>query len=319
MKQEQALECSLEHPDYLVIAGSKLYGTDTPESDHDLRGLVVPPFEYLIGLSRFDQRVIRKPDTVIYSIGRTFELLIKGDPLLYEILFAPKPNIAECTNVGKILRHNRKLFASEQFARRIMGYAQSEWRKVTGTQLVPIKRTTTENQIIENIRKVFRPNKTEMDKLIHLLFINRPKETQPARRKLGAKRKLQIKHYGYCTSSASHTIRLLGQLKELTETGGLTFPRPNAKLLLEIKRGTIKLEKVTEIYRELLYEAQQAESKTNLPRRAPINKIKNIFYEIIAATITQDKRVSDYIQAYNKKWGQSINFDKIISSVVGIK
>lgn len=302
MKQEQALEYCLKNPDYLAVAGSKLYGTATPDSDHDLRGFVSPPFEYLMGLSRFDQQIIREPDMVIYSLKRTFELLIKGDPPLYEILFAPESNILKCTNIGKILHHNRPLFASTRFARRIMGYAQSEWRKVTGTQLVPIQRTQTEDQIIENIRQTFHPDKAEMDELIHLLFSHHQREIRPARRKLGAKRKLQIERYGYCTSSASHAIRLLGQLKELMETGGLTFPRPNAESLLTIKQGYIGLEQVKEIYAESLYEAEQAETKTDLPRHAPINKIRDIFHEIIAATVVRDKRVATYAQAYQKKY-----------------
>jgi len=302
MKQERALERCLQNPDYLVVAGSKLYGTATPKSDHDLRGFVVPPFEYTTGLSRFDQQVIREPDTVIYSIKRTFELLIRGDPLIYEILCAPEPNIIEQSDIGRVLRRNRELFACKKFARRISGYAQSEWRKVTGTQLVPIKRTPNEDEVIENIRQIFRPQKGEMDEIIRLLLLRYPRETRPARRKLGAKRKLQIERYGYCTSSASHTIRLLGQLKELMETGNLTFPRPDAKLLLAIKQGTVKLAQVTEIYNESLHEAKQAEGNSTLPGRAPIKKIRDIFHEIIAAALIQDKRATTYAQAYRKKW-----------------
>jgi len=53
--RESALARAIAAPDYLTVYGSKLYGTSTPESDHDERGFTVPPFEYLAGLCRFDQ------------------------------------------------------------------------------------------------------------------------------------------------------------------------------------------------------------------------------------------------------------------------
>ena len=121
MNQEMSLSHSIDNPDFLVMAGSRLYGTQTPESDYDYRGFVVPPFEYLVGLARFDHKVMLKPDdTVIYSIKRFFELLISGNPTCYEILFAPERNIIERTDVGGTVLRSRSLFACKKFARRII-------------------------------------------------------------------------------------------------------------------------------------------------------------------------------------------------------
>lgn len=304
MNQESKLANCLNNPDLLIMAGSRLYGTDTPESDFDYRGLVVPPFEYLVGLSKFEHRIIREPDTVIYSLKRFFELLIMGDPVVYEILFAPESNIIERSDVGGIILRNRSLFACQQFARRIGGYAQSEWRKVTGTQLVPIKRTSNEDTVVEDIKKIFSPTKEEMDEVLRLLFLGHPRETRLARRKLGAKRKAQIESYGYCTSSACHTVRLLGQLIELMNTGKIIFPRPNSKQLLKIKCGELPLEKVTEIYEQLRVTASVAEKNTNLPIKAPIKQIRQLYYEIIAYIILCNKTAKDYHDDYMRHWEQ---------------
>lgn len=302
MIQENELIDKLEKPDFLVVAGSRLYGTSTTESDYDYRGFVIPPFEYLVGLSDFEHRVIREPDTVLYSLKRFFQLLILGDPVAYEILFAPEINIIERSDIGGVILRNRSLFACKRFARRISGYAQSEWRKVTGTQLVPIKRKPDEDEVIEDIRHVFHPQKEEMNEVIRLLFLQHPREIRPARRKLGAKRKAQIERHGYCTSSACHTIRLLGQLKELMDTGKLTFPRPEAKWLLMIKRGELSLERVTEIYDNLQIGAARAEEKTNLPDNAPIKQIRTLYHEIVAHVLNTDQRVKDYSDNYIKHW-----------------
>lgn len=302
MTQENQLTHALDNPDLLIMAGSRLYGTDTPESDYDYRGFVVPPFEYLAGLNNFDHHIIKEPDTVIYSLRRFLELLITGDPVTYEILFAPNTNIIERTTIGGIILRNRELFACKQFARRIGGYAQSEWRKVTGTQLVPVERTPNEDEIVEDIRQVFHPQKKEMDEIIHLLFSQHPREIRPIRRKLGAKRKAQIEQHGYCTSSACHTIRLLGQLRELMQTGKLTFPRPQAKRLLMIKQGQLSFERVTELYEDAKSRADLAIETTSLPKIAPIKQIRTMYHEIVAHSIRISRRARDYADNYMNRW-----------------
>jgi len=76
--KEKALEEKIKNPDLLCVGGSNLYGTATPESDKDLRGFLVPPYEYLIGLSNFEQSIKREPDT----INRLRDLIqvLGGDP-----------------------------------------------------------------------------------------------------------------------------------------------------------------------------------------------------------------------------------------------
>lgn len=302
MTQEDKLINAIDNPDFLVQAGSRLYGTNTPESDYDYRGFVVPPFEYLIGLDNFNHHITMEPDTVIYSIRRFFQLLILGDPVVYEILFAPDANIVERSSIGGVVLRSRKLFACKRFARRIGGYAQSEWRKVTGTQLVPIKRTSNEDEVVEDIRQVFHPQKEEMDEIIRLLFLKHDRETRQARRKLGAKRKDQIERHGYCTSSACHTIRLLGQLRELMQTGHITFPRPEAKRLSMIKRGELSFERVHEIYNDLQPKVARATEETRLPENAPIKHIRTLYHEIMAHSILTDRRADDYSKSYVDRW-----------------
>ncbi len=302
MNQEKTLEVHLNSPDLLVTAGSRLYGTDTPESDYDYRGFIVPPFEYMVGLSKFDHHILREPDSVIYSIRRFFELLMGGDPVALEILYAPDRNIARISEIGTVLIRNRRIFVSKQCARRITGYAQSEWRKVTGTQLVTVERTPTEDEVVENIREIFHPDKETMDTIIYKLFMKHPKETRSAKRKLGLKRKQQIEKHGYCTSSACHTIRLLGQLAELMETGEITFPRPDARMLLSIKKGQVPLKIVTELYDIYSQRSIIAEENTSLPDKARTKDIRNLYHEIIAQSILKDVRCKEY--ARHDRWSQ---------------
>lgn len=50
-------------------------------------------------------------------------------------------------------------------------------------------------------------------------------------------RKDSVDKFGYDTKFAMHAFRLLGQAKEILETGKLTFPRPDAQFLKDVKDG----------------------------------------------------------------------------------
>lgn len=289
MNKELLLEQKIKNPDLLCFSGSKLYGTSTPESDTDLRGFLVPPYEYLFGLSNFEQSVMREPeDRVVYSIRKFFELLIKGDPTATELLFVSKNQVVKSTYIGQMILGNKEMFLSQKLIYRILGYSESEWRKVQGTQLVFEKRTPDEDQIIEGIREVFKPIKESMDEVLRLLFENHQKEERKCTEKLGAKRKKQIEDFGFCTSSASHTIRLLGQLLELLQSQTITFPRPTANILLDIKKGKVELGLIEEIRNELLRKIKEA-TKTTLLREKPLTEqIKNLYGDIIGYYLCRD-------------------------------
>lgn len=288
MNKEKALEDKIKKPDLLCISGSRLYGTSTPESDKDLRGFLVPPYEYIVGLSNFEQSITREPDTIIFSFKKFIELLIKGDPITTELLFVPKNKIVKSTYIGQSVLNNKNIFLSQKLIYRILGYSESEWRKVQGTQIVFEKRTTNEDQIIENIREIFKPNKDNMDEILRMLFENHSKKERKCTEKLGLKRKKQITDFGFCTSSASHTVRLLGQLLELLQSQTITFPCPTANILLDIKKGKVELGLIEEIRKELLKKIEEATKTTELKEKPSLEQIKNLYNDIIGYYLCRD-------------------------------
>jgi len=71
--------------------------------------------------------------------------------------------------------------------------------------------------------------------------------------------------YGYDTKYAMHVIRLLGEGKELMETGKITLPRPNAAFLREIREGKVKLYEIEKLADSLMNEARVAQAASSLP------------------------------------------------------
>lgn len=71
--------------------------------------------------------------------------------------------------------------------------------------------------------------------------------------------------FGYDTKYAMHIIRLVGEARELMETGRITLPRPNADFLREIREGKIKLYEIEKVADELMRQAKTAQETSPLP------------------------------------------------------
>ena len=117
------------------VAGSRLYGTNTPCSDFDIRGFYVnPPLEYL-GLTRTEpepQINDEKHNIVYYSLKRVFELLEESNPNFCELLYCPE----DCIKIKKLLMDeliaNRHLFISKRAYNSHIQYSRSQIIKAKG-------------------------------------------------------------------------------------------------------------------------------------------------------------------------------------------
>lgn len=82
--------------------------------------------------------------------------------------------------------------------------------------------------------------------------------------------------FGYDTKYAMHIIRLLGEAKELMETGRMTFPRPNKDELIAIRKGEFKRYEFENWGNRLEQEALEAQKTSTLPDkvdRAQVSKL----------------------------------------------
>ena len=112
------------------VTGSRAYGTETPESDTDLRGVFVMPRDSFFGLGRVDQVSDATNDETYYEVGRFVELLGKNNPNILEILFSE----SDCTRFSHpLFRHfDPEVVLSKLCQATFAGYAMTQVSKARG-------------------------------------------------------------------------------------------------------------------------------------------------------------------------------------------
>ena len=113
---------------FICIAGSRAYGTNTPTSDIDIRGVMLPTKEELIGLKRFEQKEDSNSDSVFYEFNKFVKLVSECNPNTIELLNSPQ--IIIFNEVGKALIDNAKMFLSKKAVNRFGGYAQAQLKRL---------------------------------------------------------------------------------------------------------------------------------------------------------------------------------------------
>src|SRR5262245_15586517 len=143
---------------YLTIMGSVAYGVaDTNDasspSDLDVHGFCIPPkeivFPHLAGeiwgfgkykegmpgshFGQYQKHNVHDPSAcagkgrdyalTVYSIVQYVQLCTENNPNMIDSLFTPETCVLHNTQVGQLLRENRKLFLHQGVCDRFKGYA----------------------------------------------------------------------------------------------------------------------------------------------------------------------------------------------------
>ena len=118
---------------FLTLHGSHAYGTNTPTSDVDVKGIAIPPADYYLGFSKgFEQAELKgkDPDGVIYEIRKFFKLARDCNPNIIEVLHTDESDWISVHPVGRKIIDNRDLFMSKKAYFTFFGYARAQLKRI---------------------------------------------------------------------------------------------------------------------------------------------------------------------------------------------
>lgn len=243
----------LEHLHLLAWRGSKAHGTwmqpEDPNSidDIDLIGVVVPPPEYVMGLSNWENAQAQKgPDGLwdieLHSLQKFCRMLLQQNPNILCAVWHDVDKYLFLSDVGQDLIRQRDLFADRKRAHEAFcGYANGQLHKMTA-----------------------------------YVFNGR----------MGAKRKALVDKFGFDRKNSVHLIRILRQGVEFLKSGRIQVDRTgiDAAELIEIKTGEgdkWPLSRVRSVAEDLFKQAHEAYENSPLPEKPDLVKINALLVELM--------------------------------------
>jgi predicted nucleotidyltransferase len=120
-----------DHTIFETIVGSQAYGLNTPESDIDIRGVMIPGKEFFLGLKKFEQFTgFPGEDRTTYDFRKALRLMGDGNPNMLDLLFVPDRCVQITTPYWERIRENRHLFVSLKCKFTFSGYAISQLNRI---------------------------------------------------------------------------------------------------------------------------------------------------------------------------------------------
>lgn len=280
-----------------TVFGSRLYGTELLTSDWDYKGVFIPSGrDIVLGTApRTESTKTFGPnaradaedsETELFSLKRYLELLMEGQTVALDILFAPYPE--QVDNYEWLgIWENKERFISRKCGAAI-GYAraQAERYSLRGKRIEALASVVDElmryheRTLLADIPGLAALCGTYVALESEHLTVNGKSVPLQATAKLAhILYSKMLREYGqraqdaYDANGADwkalyHAVRIGAQTVEILKTGHIEFPRPDAALLLQIRKGELPVQRVCERIEALVAEILETQ-KTSTLREEP--------------------------------------------------
>lgn len=116
---------------FKAIVGSQAYGTATPQSDVDYKGVYMQPVDDLITFN-YKPQIEKGKDECYYEVQRFLQLLQSANPTVIELLFMPDECIIEKSPIFDLIIAHRQKFLTKRCLNSFGGYAVAQIKKARG-------------------------------------------------------------------------------------------------------------------------------------------------------------------------------------------
>ena len=299
-------------PIHVTYFGSHLYGTNTKNSDVDIRGVFVPRANHIImnsqkdvfrANSKDDPTAKNCPDDIDFemiAMRRVIQNIAKGDPGALDLLFSTplvKEGAIFGTTTGEwdFIWENRDLLLSRRIGA-FSGYCMKQVAKygIKGSRVQAAEKALHLMRQAERslgpkakVMKLEEQWESELSDNEHCWIVERKghKHFECCNKLVPFTASIEtaisifdmlVKAYGERARKArdnegvdwkavSHAQRVLEQGIELLATGEITFPRPNAEELIQVKEGMLPFASVQTKLDGLLERFKRVQHRSSLP------------------------------------------------------
>lgn len=304
----------------LTLFGSDLYGTNTPASDKDYKGIAIPTWEDLC-LNRISKTYEQVStggddskntsddiDIEIISLHEFFNLSIQGQTMAMDMLHAPENMLLKNSVIWQEIQKNKEIFYSTSIES-FIGYARTQASKygIKGSRLDDAKSVLDWLNTHEDYEKLLDCDLSTFPKGEHIIYIpengNDIKTAmfEVCNRKFqvtckisyakdivqrfydayGERAKLASENKGIDWKAISHAFRAAYQCKELFLEGNITFPLKEAEFLKKIKLGEMNYNDISPILEDLICEVKDLSLVSKLPDKIDKDKVDNFLMSLI--------------------------------------
>lgn len=116
---------------FKAVVGSQAYGTSTPQSDIDYKGVYVQTNDELLSFGYKEQYEVGK-DESYYEVRRFLQLLQSANPTVLELLYSPADCVVEKSEAFNLIVENRDKFLTKKCRNSFGGYAVEQIKKAKG-------------------------------------------------------------------------------------------------------------------------------------------------------------------------------------------
>jgi uncharacterized protein len=246
-----------------VYAGSVAYGTNTEESDVDIRGIFIAnPINIRTPFFPITNIAYTNEDTVFYELNHYMKLLTANNPNILEILWAHPDNIIQDSLEFTLLRTYKFKFLTIKSINSIHNFAYDQIRR--------LKNQTNSEPTIDDY------DDEDSYEIAHKKW----NKYQKIKSDSNKSRYTILNKYGYDTKAASHTIRLLKIAIEILTEGCYNVRRSDAEELIYIRNGGLTPKEFFAYADTLLKKINVLHTKSTLPQDMDYSFVANLIIEM---------------------------------------